>query len=111
MEVKRELRNIFLLLTLTYGSEKTLTWNRALQSRVYGVEISYLRGACGLTRWECESNESVYEKCGMGPCVNGVKCGVVELVKRNTLKRFGYIERKKSEEFVKKLYVSEIKEA
>ena len=35
-------------------------------------------------------------------CANGVKCVIVEWVKR-----FGQIERKKSEEFVKKVYVSE----
>ncbi len=39
MEVKRGLRNSILLPTLTYGSE-TWTWNR----------VSYLRGACGVTR-------------------------------------------------------------
>ena len=36
------------------------------------VKNSYLRGTCGVTRWEGESNESVYKKCGMGPCANGV---------------------------------------
>ena len=36
-----------------------------------------------MTRWE---GESVWERCGMGPCANGVKCGVVEWVKRNTLR-------------------------
>ena len=37
------------MLTLTYGSE-TWTWNRAQQLRVRAVKISYLRGACGVTR-------------------------------------------------------------
>ena len=77
IEVKRCLRNSILLSTVTYGSE-TCTWNRAQQSRVCGVEMSYPRGACGVTRWERESNESVYERSGMEPCANGVKCGVVE---------------------------------
>ena len=95
MEVKSGLRNSIPLPTLMYGSE-TWIWNRAQQSRVCAVEISYLRGVYGLTRWEGESNESVYEKCDMGPCANGVKCGVVEWVKRSTLWRFGHIERKKS---------------
>ncbi len=36
-----------------------------------------------------------------------MKCGVVEWVKRNTLRRFGHIERMGSEEFVKKVYMSE----
>ncbi len=42
--------------------------NRVYQSRVHTVEMSYLRGACGVTRWEGEINESVYERCGMGTC-------------------------------------------
>ena len=43
------------------------------------MEMSYLKGACAVTRWEGESNE----RCSMGPCANGVEwCGVVEWVKR-----------------------------
>ncbi len=56
---------------------ETWTWNRAQQSRVCAVEMSYLRGACGLTRWEGESSESVYGS-GMGVFAGEVKCGVVE---------------------------------
>ena len=77
MEVKRFLRNGLLLPVLTYVSE-TWTWNRAYQSRVCAVEMSYLRRACGVTRCEGKNNESVYGRCIMGPCTNGVKCGVVE---------------------------------
>ena len=65
MEVKRGLRNCIILPTLTYGSE-SWTWNRAQQSRVCVVKMSYLRAACGVTRWEGDSNESVYERCDMG---------------------------------------------
>ncbi len=72
MEVKRGLRNSILLSTLTNGSE-TWTWNRAQQSRMRAVEMSYLRGA-----WEGESNESVCERRCMGGGASGVKCGVVE---------------------------------
>ena len=36
------------------------------------------------TRWECESNESVHERYGISFCINGVKCGVVEWVKKYT---------------------------
>ena len=42
------------------------------------MKMSYLRGACGVTRWEGESNASVYKRCGIGLCANGVKCGAVE---------------------------------
>ena len=107
MEIKRELCNSILLPTLNRGSE-TWTWNRAQQLRVSAVEMSYLRGACGVTRWEDESNESVHERSGMGPFTNRVKCGVVEWMKQSSLRWFGHIGRKKIEEFVKKVYVSEI---
>ncbi len=106
MEVKKGLRNSVLLLTLTYRSE-TWTWNRAQQSRVNAVEMSYLRGACGVTRRDGQSNESVYERCGMGSQVNGVNCEVVEWVKGNMLRWFGHTERMGSEELVKKVYISE----
>ncbi len=43
----------------------------------------------------------------MGSHGNEVNCGVVERVKRNTLRWFGHIERMESEEFVKKVYMSE----
>ncbi len=49
MDVKRGLRNSILLPTLTYGLENW-TWNGAQQSRVHAVEMSYLRGVCGVSR-------------------------------------------------------------
>ncbi len=52
MNVKRGLRNSILLPTLTHGLDNW-TWNGAQQSRVCAVEMSYLRGACGVSRWEC----------------------------------------------------------
>ncbi len=51
MDVKRSLRNSIVLPTLTYGSENW-TWNGAQQLRVGAVERSYLRGACGVSRWD-----------------------------------------------------------
>ncbi len=54
-----------------------------------------------MTRWNGKSNESTFEMCSMGTHPNGVNCGVVERVKKNTLRFFGHIEEMKSEEFVK----------
>ncbi len=105
MDVKRGLRNSILLPTLTYGSENW-TWNGAQQSRVRAVEMSYLRGACGMSRWDGLNNESVYETRGMRGCGSGVECGVVEWVKRSTLRWFGHIEKMGNEEFVQKVYLS-----
>ncbi len=98
MNVKRGLRNSILLPTLTYGLE-TWTWNGAQQLRVCAVEMSYLRGACGVSRLDGLNN--VYERCGMRGCGSGVQCGVVEWVKRSTLRWFGHTERMENEEFVK----------
>ncbi len=47
-----------LLPALTYGSENW-TWNGAQQLRVRAVEMSYLRGACGVSRIDGLSNECV----------------------------------------------------
>ncbi len=77
MDAKRGLRNSILLPTLTCGSEN-FTWNGAQQSRVHAVEMSYLRGACGVSRWDGLINESVYERCVMRGRGIGVACGVVE---------------------------------
>ncbi len=77
MDVKRSLRNSILLPTLTYGSEDW-TWNGTHQSRVRAVEMSYLKEACEMSRWDGLNNESVYERCGMRGCGSGVECGVVE---------------------------------
>ena len=41
------------------------------------------------------------------PCANRVKCGVMEWGKRNLLRWFGHVKKEKSEEFMKKVYVSE----
>ena len=56
-----------------------------------------------MTRWDGAGNESVYERCGMSSQANRVNCGVVEWVKRNTLRWFGHIERMGNEEFVRKV--------
>ncbi len=79
------------------------------QLRGRTVEMSYLRGACGVSRWDGLSNECISEmwhervwKWG------GVGCGVVEWVKRSTLRWFGHTERMGNEEFVKKVYLSSI---
>ncbi len=103
MDVKRGLRNSILLSTLTYGSGNW-TWNRVQQSRVRAVEISYLRGACGVSRWNELSNECM---CMRG-CGSGVGCGVVEWMKRSTLRWLGHIERMGNEEFVKNVYLGSV---
>ena len=53
-----------------------------------------------------ESSEIVCERCSMGSCVIGVVWYSV-MGEKKYISRIGHIERKKSREFVKKVYVSE----
>ena len=46
----------------------------------------------------------------MGTTARGVDCGVVEWVKRGTLRWFEHVERRNENEFVKRVYKSEIEE-
>ena len=64
MAVKWRIRNSVILLTLSYASE-TWTWNAAQQSQIKAVEMSYLLGACSVSRWDRESNEETYGRFGM----------------------------------------------
>ncbi len=50
----------------------------------------------------------MYERCDMRGRGSGVECGVVEWVKRSTLRWFGCIEGMENEEFVKKVYWSSV---
>ncbi len=59
------------------------TWNTAQQAPLKAVEMSYIRGACGVLKWDLESNEKVYVRYGMSTTTKGVDCGVVEWVKYN----------------------------
>ena len=49
---------------------------------MYGIEVWMWKGACGVTRWDGESMESMYERCDMGIHANGVNCRVVEWVRK-----------------------------
>lgn len=46
-------------------------WNRVQQPRVCAAERSCLR-ACGVTRWDTESNKGMCGGCGMEMCANKV---------------------------------------
>ncbi len=107
MDVKRGLRNSIVFPTLTYELENW-TWNGAQQSRVSAVEMSHLRGACGVSRWDGLRNKSAYERCGVRGCGCGVGCGVVEWKKRSSLRWFGHIESMENEEYVEKVCWSSV---
>ncbi len=40
------------------------------------MEMSYIKGTCGVSRWDGESYESMYDRFGTGVTVKGVDCGV-----------------------------------
>ncbi len=107
MEVKRDLSNTVIVPTLTYASE-TWTWNESQRSRVQAVEMSCLRHACGVSRMDGMSNESVCEHFGMCYVGIGKERGVVEEVKQQTLKWFDHVEQMEEGKMTKRVYVSEI---
>ncbi len=78
-EVQKALRDSITVLTVTYASE-TWTWNKCQKSKILAVEMSYLRGGCGVNRIDGESNENVYGSFGMSSR-EGMSCGVAEVVK------------------------------
>ncbi len=61
-----------------------------------------------MNRLDGESNENVYRKFGMSSRREGMSCGVVEMVNRNTLRWFGHLERRYERELSKKIYKSKI---
>ncbi len=73
-------------------ASETWTWNAAQQSQVRTVEMSYMRGACGVSRLDGESNEDMYERFGMSEAAVGMDSRVIELVKRSTLIWYGHDE-------------------
>jgi len=66
--------------------------------------MSYLRGACCLSRMDGESNESVYRRFGMSVKSEGMNCGVVVVVKCNTLRWFGHLDRMGESEMTRRIY-------
>lgn len=75
---------------------------------VTGMVNNFYYVSCGVSRMDGMSNESVYERFGMGHVSEGKKSGVVEEVKRQTLKWFGHMERMEESKMTRRVYVSEI---
>ncbi len=94
MAVKRGIINSVILPTLSYSTSETWTLNEAQQSRIRAVEMSYVRGACGVSRLNRESNGDTYGRFSMSKTALGMDCGVVEWVKRNTLRWYGHVMKR-----------------
>ena len=54
------------------------------------------------------SNEEVDKNFGMSKRAVGIECGVVERVKRNTMRWYGHVRRMPEERMAKKVYQSEV---
>ena len=80
----------------------------AEQSKIRAVEMTYLRAAAGVTRLDRVRNEEVYERFGMEEGALGVRCGVVEWVKRNSLRWYGHVRRMTEERLTKRVYQSSV---
>ncbi len=106
-EVKKALRDSIVVPTVAYASE-IWVWNQSQRSKIQAVEMSYLRGGCGVNRMDGESNENVHRKFGMSSRGDGMSCGVVEMVKRSTLRWSGHLERMDERELTKRIYRSKI---
>ena len=106
-EVKKSLRDSVLLPTLTYGSE-TWSMREGEMSKIRAVEMSFLRAASGISIVEGVSNERIYENFGMSERKEGMSCGVMEWMKRNTLRWYGHVNRLEEDRLVKRVYDSEV---
>ncbi len=58
MEVKRTLETV--LSSQSCHMPQTWTWNAAQESRLQAVEMSYMWGACGVSRGDGRSNEDTH---------------------------------------------------
>lgn len=67
IDVKRELQNSILLLTLT--DQRSIHEEHNNGECVKWKWVTCMREVCGVTRCEGESNESVHERCGVGTCM------------------------------------------
>ncbi len=100
MEVKEGVRNSIILPNLSYASE-TRTWNVAQESQIQAIEMMCLKGACGVSRWDGKSNDSVHNRFGMGMTAGeGVDCGVVEWVMYGTQRWFRHMTKMNEDNFV-----------
>ncbi len=59
-EAKKALRDSIIVPTVAYASE-TWVWNQSQRYKIQAVEISYLRGGCGVNRMDGEGSEHVQE--------------------------------------------------
>ncbi len=57
-KVKKALRDSIIVMTVAYAGE-TWMWNKCQRYKIQAVEMSYLRGGCGVNRMNGENNERI----------------------------------------------------
>ncbi len=62
--------------------------------------MSYMRGVCGVARWDGESNVDMYRRFGMSELSVGIDYIVVEWVKR----QYGHVMRMNECNFTKRVH-------
>ncbi len=65
-----------------------------------------MQGACGVSRWDGESNKDMYGRFGMSKAAVGMDCGVIDWVKQSTLRWYGNVMRMNECSFTKRVYES-----
>ncbi len=77
---------------------------RGITVQLQAVEMSYMRGACGVLRWYGERNEDTNGRFGVSEAAVGMDCGVVECVKRSTLRWYGHVMRMNECDFTRRVH-------
>lgn len=62
--------------------------------------MTYIRDASGISRQDLDSNKNVHESFYMNTAARGADCGVVQWVKRGTLRGFGHMMRMTDSYFI-----------
>jgi hypothetical protein len=95
-KAKLAIRNSILLPTLLYGSESWVLQARHT-SRINAVDMSYMRGICGKSRWDHVKNVDIMNECGINESVN-------QMHERSVLRWFGHVERMDDGRLTKQIY-------
>ncbi len=70
------------------------------------LHAALMWGACGVSRWDRESNENMYRRFGMSETAVGMDCVLVERVQRSTPRWYGHVTRMNECDFTKRVYES-----
>ncbi len=73
----------------------------AVMNTSCGNEVLYMRGACGVSRWDGESSEDMYRRFGMSAAAVGMDC-------RAHLRWYGHVMSMNERDFTKMVYESRI---